>query len=139
MSKLQQILAIIRMMTVDELTELYNQFGFNISTSTLWEMFRDLPSVNAPSEKPEVNHSGRFQVFLYNNGMNGKFIQCIKLYREHTGFGLKEAKDAVDNAKLGGFSPPLIIEKSVPLYIAQAIKDHWQDEGVDVQIETARF
>ena len=29
----------------------------------------------------------------------GKVIEAIKVYREHTGAGLKEAKDAIDRSR----------------------------------------
>jgi ribosomal protein L7/L12 len=40
----------------------------------------------APDPLAEVRHLAR----------QGKKIQAIKVYREHTGVGLKEAKDAVE-------------------------------------------
>ena len=36
----------------------------------------------------------------------GQIIQAIKVYREHTGTGLKEAKDAVEAMRGGGSFAP---------------------------------
>lgn len=45
----------------------------------------------------------------------GKKLEAIKLYREQSGLGLKEAKDAVDAMELGGFSapPPLVSKRTI--------------------------
>ncbi|MER2563809.1 MAG: ribosomal protein L7/L12 [Myxococcaceae bacterium] len=45
----------------------------------------------------------------------GKKLEAIKLYREQSGLGLKEAKDAVEAMELGGSSapPPLVSKRTI--------------------------
>ncbi|MBV9469115.1 MAG: ribosomal protein L7/L12 [Abitibacteriaceae bacterium] len=43
---------------------------------------------------------------------SGQKIQAIKLYREQTGVGLKEAKDAIDAMAAGAFSAPPVARSS---------------------------
>jgi hypothetical protein len=77
----------------------------------LWQQPLPLPT-NQPQRGPQLNQSNQFgplandpiaQVELgvamdqvQSLLMQGKKIQAIKVYRELTGVGLKEAKDAVE-------------------------------------------
>lgn len=54
-------------------------------------------------------------------------IEAIKIYREHTGVGLKEAKDAVDSA-------PCTILKTTDLEAAEALADALEEIGVTVTV-----
>ena len=47
----------------------------------------------------------------------GQKIQAIKLYREHTDVGLKEAKDAVEGH--GGPSPWMLLERKLNLILGE--------------------
>jgi hypothetical protein len=52
-----------------------------------------------PLEEPEVSLGGDLSDFekeILGLMKGGKKIEAIKLYRQKTGFGLKESKDAVD-------------------------------------------
>ncbi len=52
------------------------------------------PSSSTPVERPELPPEALAEVRAALAA--GNKIEAIKLYREHTGLGLKEAKDAVD-------------------------------------------
>ena len=61
-------------------------------------------------------------------GAGDKKIQVIKVVREITGLGLKEAKDLVDGA-------PKPVKESVPKAEAEAIKKKLEDAGAKVELK----
>ena len=61
-------------------------------------------------------------------GAGDKKIQVIKVVRELTGLGLKEAKDLVDGA-------PKPVKESVPKAEAEAIKKKLEDAGGTVELK----
>ena len=67
-----------------------------------------------------------FTVVLTGSG--DKKIQVIKVVREITGLGLKEAKDLVDGA-------PKPVKESVPKAEAEAIKKKLEDAGGTVELK----
>ena len=67
-----------------------------------------------------------FTVML--NGAGEKKIQVIKVVRELTGLGLKEAKDLVDGA-------PKPLKEAVPKAEAEAIKKKIEEAGGTVELK----
>jgi large subunit ribosomal protein L7/L12 len=67
-----------------------------------------------------------FTVVLTGSG--DKKIQVIKVVRELTGLGLKEAKDLVDGA-------PKPVKESVPKAEAESIKKKLEDAGGTVELK----
>jgi large subunit ribosomal protein L7/L12 len=67
-----------------------------------------------------------FDVILAEAGE--KKIQVIKVVRELTGLGLKEAKDLVDGA-------PKPVKEAVPKAEAEAIKKKLEEQGAKVEIK----
>ena len=67
-----------------------------------------------------------FNVILAEVGE--KKIQVIKVVRELTGLGLKEAKDLVDGA-------PKPVKEAVPKAEAEAIKKKLEEQGAKVEIK----
>ena len=67
-----------------------------------------------------------FTVVLTGSG--DKKIQVIKVVRELTGLGLKEAKDLVDGA-------PKPVKEAVPKAEAEAIKKKLEDAGGTVELK----
>ena len=78
------------------------------------------PAAAAVEEKTEFN------VILAEVGE--KKIQVIKVVREITGLGLKEAKDLVDGA-------PKPVKEAVPKAEAEAIKKKLEEQGAKVEIK----
>ena len=78
------------------------------------------PVAAAAEEKTEFN------VILAEVGE--KKIQVIKVVRELTGLGLKEAKDLVDGA-------PKPVKEAVPKAEAEAIKKKLEEQGAKVEIK----
>ena len=74
----------------------------------------------APAEKED------FTVVLTGSG--DKKIQDIKVVRELTGLGLKEAKDLVDGA-------PKPVKEAVPKAEAEAIKKKLEEAGGTVELK----
>jgi large subunit ribosomal protein L7/L12 len=67
-----------------------------------------------------------FNVILMEAGE--KKIQVIKVVRELTGLGLKEAKDLVDGA-------PKPVKEAVPKVEAESIKKKLEEQGAKVEIK----
>jgi large subunit ribosomal protein L7/L12 len=78
------------------------------------------PAAAAVEEKTEFN------VILAETGE--KKIQVIKVVRELTGLGLKEAKDLVDGA-------PKPVKEAVPKAEAETIKKKLEEQGAKVEIK----
>jgi len=78
------------------------------------------PAAAAAEEKTEFN------VILAEAGE--KKIQVIKVVRELTGLGLKEAKDLVDGA-------PNPVKEAVPKAEAESIKKKLEEQGAKVEIK----
>jgi large subunit ribosomal protein L7/L12 len=74
----------------------------------------------APEEKTE------FAVHLLNAG--DKKINVIKVVREVTSLGLKEAKDLVDGA-------PKVVKEGISKEEAAAIKKKFEDVGAQVEVK----
>ena len=62
------------------------------------------------------------------NGAGDKKIQVIKVVREITGLGLKEAKDLVDGA-------PKAVKEGVSKDEANAIKAKLEEQGAAVELK----
>jgi large subunit ribosomal protein L7/L12 len=77
-------------------------------------------AVAAPEEKTE------FAVHLLNAG--DKKINVIKVVREVTSLGLKEAKDLVDGA-------PKLVKEGISKDEAAAIKKKFEDVGAQVEVK----
>ena len=76
----------------------------------------------APEEKATLD------VVLIKVGDQTKKIAVIKVVRELTGLGLKEAKDIVDKA-------PQVIKNGVPREDAEAMKTKLEKEGATVELK----
>jgi len=100
----EDLLDAFKEMTLIELSDFVKQFEttFDVTAAAPAAMMvAGGPAGGAPAE--EVEEKSEFDVVLDDVG--GKKIQVIKVVRELTGLGLKEAKDAVEAA------PKAILEK----------------------------
>lgn len=75
---------------------------------------------------PAVEEKTEFAVILKAGG--AKKIQVIKVVREITSLGLKEAKDAVDNV-------PSTIKEGVSKAEAEEIKKKLEEQGAEVELK----
>jgi large subunit ribosomal protein L7/L12 len=80
----------------------------------------------AAAESAESEEKTEFEVFLKSVGQ--KKINVIKVVREVTDLGLKEAKDVVDKA-------PGTIKKDVSKEEAEEIKKKFEEVGAEIEIK----
>jgi large subunit ribosomal protein L7/L12 len=121
----EELLDAFKEMTLIELSEFVKQFEETFDVTAAAPVAMAAPGqpaapVEAEPEKDE------FDVVLESDG--GKKIQVIKVVRELTGLGLKEAKDAVEAA------PKAILEK-VNKETADKAKAKLEGEGAKVTLK----
>jgi large subunit ribosomal protein L7/L12 len=75
---------------------------------------------------PAAEEKTEFSVVLKAGG--AKKIQVIKVVREITSLGLKEAKDAVDNT-------PSTLKEGISKAEAEEIKKKLEDQGAEVELK----
>ena len=75
---------------------------------------------------PAAEEKTEFSVVLKVGG--AKKIQVIKVVREITSLGLKEAKDAVDNA-------PSVLKEGISKAEAEEIKKKLEEQGAEVELK----
>jgi len=118
-----EILEAIGGMTVIELADLIDAFKtkFNVTISAV---AAGGPAAGAPAAA--VEEQTEFNVMLKEAG--AKKIQVIKVVRELTGLGLKEAKDLVDGA-------PTSVKASATKEEAATMKAKLEEQGAVVEIK----
>jgi large subunit ribosomal protein L7/L12 len=118
----EQILEAIGGKTVVELAELIEAFKtkFNVSVVAA------APAGAGAGAAPAVEEQTEFAVILKEGG--AKKIQVIKVVRELTSLGLKEAKDLVDGA-------PKTIKEGVSKAEAEEIKKKLEEQGAVVELK----
>ena len=117
----EQIIEAIKAMTVLELNELVKacEEEFGVSAAAPVAVAAG-PAAAAEEAKDE------FDVVLAEVG--AEKIKVIKVVRELTGLGLKEAKDLVDNA-------PKAIKEAVPTAEANEMKAKLEEVGAKVELK----
>jgi len=122
MTKIEDVIAIVKEMTVLELNDLVKAFEeeFGVSAAAPVAVMGAAPAAAAEEEKTE------FDVVLVSAG-DAK-INVIKTVREITGLGLKEAKELVDNA-------PKNVKEKVSNDEANAVKEKLEAAGAKVEIK----
>ena len=80
----------------------------------------------AAAAAPAVEEKTEFSVVLKAGG--AKKIQVIKVVREITSLGLKEAKDAVDSA-------PSVLKEGISKAEAEEIKKKLEEQGAEVELK----
>jgi len=128
MSK-DEILEAIGNMSVLELSELVEAFKskFNVTISAA-PVGGAAPAAGGAGAAPAaaVEEQTEFKVVLKEAG--AKKIQVIKVVRELTGLGLKEAKDLVDGA-------PSDVKTGVTKEEAATMKGKLEDQGAAVEVK----
>jgi large subunit ribosomal protein L7/L12 len=120
-----QILEAIGGRTVVELAELIEAFKtkFNVSVVAAGG-----PAAGGAggAAAPAVEEQTEFTVILKEGG--AKKIQVIKVVRELTSLGLKEAKDLVDGA-------PKVVKEGISKAEAEEVKKKLEDQGATVELK----
>jgi len=126
MSKVAEILEAVKGMTVLELAELVKAFEeeFGVSAAAPVAVAAAAPAAAGAAEA--VEEKTEFDVILTSAG--DKKINVIKVVREITGLGLKEAKDLVDNA-------PKPVKEGISKEDAESIKAKLTEAGASVELK----
>jgi large subunit ribosomal protein L7/L12 len=127
MANKEELLEAIGNMTVLELAEFVEAFKekFNVTAVAAAPMMGGgAPGGGAAA--PVVEEQTEFDVILKEAG--AKKIQVIKVVREVTSLGLKEAKDLVDN-------PPKAVKEGVSKDEANQVKAKLEEQGAVVELK----
>ena len=119
---IEEIIAAVKELTVLELNDLVKaaEEEFGVSAAAGVAVVAGPAAGDAAAEKTE------FDVELTEVG--SEKIKVIKVVREVTGLGLKEAKEAVDNA-------PKVLKEQASKEDAEAIKKQLEAAGATVEIK----
>jgi large subunit ribosomal protein L7/L12 len=125
----EELINEIKNMTVGELAELVkaleDEFGVSASAPVMAAVPGAVPGQAAAQEEEKTD----FDVILKSFG--DKKIGVIKVVREITNLGLKEAKDLVEKAG----TPEAIIKESAPKEEAEEIKKKLEEAGAEVELK----
>ena len=124
-STIDQVLDLIGNMTVLELAELKKAYEDKFGVTAAAPMMA-MPMGGGGGAAAAVEEKTEFDVVLTSPG--DKKIQVIKVVRELTGLGLKEAKDLVDGA-------PKLVKEGVSKEEAATIKKKFEEVGAQVEIK----
>lgn len=128
MSKVEDVLNIVKEMSVLELSELVKafeeEFGVTAAAPMAMPMAGAMVGGGAAAEPEE--EKTEFDVILVSAG--DKKINVIKVVREITALGLKEAKTLVDEA-------PNPVKEGISKEDAEAIKAKLEEAGATVEIK----
>ena len=102
--------------------ELEDELGVSAAAPTMMAA----PAAGGGAAAAAAPEQEDFTVMLTASG--DKKIQVIKVVRELTGLGLKEAKDLVDGA-------PKPVKEAVPKAEAESVKKKLEEQGAKVEIK----
>ncbi|RLD17218.1 MAG: 50S ribosomal protein L7/L12 [Caldiserica bacterium] len=122
----EEILKAIEEMSVLELSQLIKEIEekFDVKAQAPVAVAGVVPGVQATQAPAE--EKTEFDVVLKSAGE--KKIQVIKVVREITGLGLKEAKDLVESA-------PKSVKTGVSKEEAESIKKKLEEQGAEVEVK----
>ena len=119
----QKVIEMVEKMTVLELADLVKVMEDKFGVSAAAPVAVAAPAAEAAPEEVEKSV---FNIVLKDAGANK--IGVIKVVREITELGLKEAKDLVEAA-------PKVVKEGVKKEDAEAIKAKFEEAGAKVELE----
>ena len=122
----EKIVDLVEKMTVLELSELSKALQEKFGVTPAVAVAQAGPAAGAAPAGAAVEEKTEFAVILVSAGE--KKIQVIKVVRELTALGLKEAKDLVDGA-------PKPIKEGIPKDEAESIRTKLVEAGATVEIK----
>jgi len=122
--KFQKLVSEIETMSVLELSELVKVLEEKFGVSAAAPMM--MGAMPAAAEAAAVEEKSEFDVEVVSSGASK--INVIKVVREVTGLGLKDAKDLVDAA-------PKVIKEKVAKADAEAMKKKLEEAGATVNLK----
>jgi len=123
---IDQVLDLIGNMTVLELSELKKKYEDKFGVTAAAPMMAMPMGGGGGGAAAVAEEKTEFDVVL--TGAGDKKIQVIKVVRELTGLGLKEAKDLVDGA-------PKTVKEKVTKQEAADMKTKLEEQGATVEIK----
>ncbi len=126
MADLNQIVEQLSSLTVIEAAELSKMLEEKWGVSAAAAAPVMVAAAGAAGQAAAAEEKTEFDVILKNAG--DKKIEVIKVVREITALGLKEAKDLVEGA-------PKPIKEGVPKDEAEQIKKKFEEKGATVEIK----
>ncbi len=125
MANKEELLDAIGNMTVIELADFVEAFKEKFGVTAVMAAPAGGAAVPGAAE-PAVEEKDEFDVILKEVG--AKKIQVIKVIREITALGLKEAKDVVDGA-------PSTVKEAITKDEAEGIKAKLEEQGATVELK----
>src|SRR5450759_1960281 len=122
----QQVVDYIKGISVIELSQLVKALETELGVSAAAAMPMAMPAGGAAGGAAAVEEKTEFTATLTEVGTNK--INVIKVVREVTSLGLKEAKDLVEGA-------PKPVKEGIPKDEALAIQKKFTDVGAKVEIK----
>jgi len=126
MANKEELLEAIGNMTVLELAEFVEAFKTKFGVTAVVAAAGAPAAGGAGAAPAAVEEKTEFDVIL--TGAGAKKIQVIKVVRELTSLGLKEAKDLVDN-------PPKPVKEGVSKEEAEQVKAKLEEQGASVELK----
>ena len=126
MANTEKLLEDIGNMTVLELAEFVEAFKTKFGVTAVVAAAAPAGGAGGGAAAAPVEEQTEFEVILKAAGE--KKIQVIKVVREVTSLGLKEAKDLVDN-------PPKAVKEGVSKDEANAVKAKLEEQGATVELK----
>ena len=122
----QQVVEYIKGISVLELSQLVKTLESELGVSAAAAMPMAMPAGGGGAAAAPAEEKTDFTVTLTEVG--GNKINVIKVVREVTSLGLKEAKDLVEGA-------PKTIKEGIPKDEAAAIKKKFEDVGAKIEVK----
>ena len=122
----QQVVEYIKGITVLELSQLVKTLETELGVSAAMPMAMPQGGSGGAGAAAPAEEKTEFTVTLTEVG--GNKINVIKVVREVTSLGLKEAKDLVEGA-------PKMIKEGIPKEEAAAIKKKFEEVGAKVEVK----
>jgi len=124
----QQVIDYIKGISVLELSQLVKELEKELGVSAAAAMPMAMPGMGMPGAggAAPAEEQTEFTATLTEVGSNK--INVIKVVREVTSLGLKEAKDLVEGA-------PKPIKEGIPKDEAEAIRKKFEDVGAKIEIK----
>ncbi len=125
MSKIEQVLELVKGMTVIELAELVEKFEEEFGVSA--QAVAAAPvAVAQEAAQPAEEEKSEFDVVLVSAGSSR--VKVIKTVRELTGLGLRESKELVEAA-------PKAVQEKVSKEEAEKAKASLEEAGATVELK----
>lgn len=122
----EQVFEFIDKMTVLDMSQFIKEFEERYGVTAAAPVAIAAATGAAAGAAPEVEEKTSFDVILQSAG--DKKIQVIKVVREFTNLGLKEAKDLVEGA-------PKPVKTGVTKEEAESIKAKLEEQGAKIEIK----